>query len=528
MTGPRSKILTAATILMIGSALSRLLGLVREQVIAGLFGPTGTTSAFVTAITVPTMVYDLLIQGAISAALIPVFSDYGGDGSRKELGKIAGTVLVGALILLVPTVAVLELVAPQIVAVMAGGLSAGAQQEALTLVRIVLPAVIFLGISGITTALLYSQQMFTYPAFSVAAYNGGIILLAVLLSSFLGPSSLVLGVVFGAFAQIVLQLPALRRIPISFSLDLRHPALRRITRLYAPVALGLVVSQIGVIIDRNLASHTGEDSIAVMRFATTLIQLPLGLAVTAMSFAILPTLSRHGVIAADSSAGKEAMDSYKRTLVMGIRLALIAIIPAAVGLVLLRTPIIRLLFEHGVFGAYGTERTALAFLFYAPQLPFVAVDQLLIFAFYARKNTMTPMLVGVLGVAAYLASGLSLMGPMGLAGLALANTIQNSLHAVVLFVLLQKAIGSLAGYGLMRTLAKSAASALVMAAAYYALNPFFVAYFDVGSLQGEASYLFGIALVCAIAYGATLSLLRAEEATFWLHALRSKLGYKPT
>lgn len=532
MTSTRSKILTAAGILMFGNVLSRLLGLVREQVIAGLFGPTGTTSAFVTAITVPTMVYDLLIQGAISAALIPVFSDYAHSESKDELGRIAGAVLVWAVVLLIPIVVILEVFSPAIVSIMAAGLSGQAQQEGLTFVRIVLPSVIFLSISGITTALLYSQQRFAYPAFAVAAYNGGMILLAVLLSPVLGPVSLVLGAVFGAFAQILLQIPGLKQIPLSFSLNLRHPTLIRIVKLYAPVALGLAVTQIGVIIDRNLASHTGEDSIAVMRFATTLVQFPLGLVATATSFAILPMLSRHSGASANQSAGDEAssaeaMASYKQTLIMGIRLALIAIIPATLGLVLLRTQVVRLLFEHGVFGAYGTERTALAFLFYAPQLPFVAVDQLLIFAFYARKNTLTPTLVGLMGVIVYVIAGLSLMGPMGMAGLALANTIQNSLHAVVLLVLLQRAIGSFAGYGLVKTIAKCVVGTIVMVAAYYASSPYLLFHFGTPSLQQQVLYICSIALVCAIAYSATLAVLRTEEMTFWIHTLRSRLAREP-
>lgn len=514
---------------MLGNVLSRLLGLVREQVIAGLFGPTGTTSAFVTAVTVPTMVYDLLIQGAVSAALIPVFSDYSRDENKDELGRIAGTVLAWALVLLIPMVAILEVFSPQIISIMASGLSGRAQEEALTFVRIALPSVIFLGISGITTALLYSRQVFTYPAFCVAAYNGGIILVAILLSPILGPSSLVLGAVFGAFAQLLLQLPALRRMSLAFSLNLHHPALVRIMKLYAPVALGLAVSQIGVVVDRNLASHTGEDSIAVMKFATTLVQFPLGLAATATSFAILPTLSRYGAaVNLNSLVSDEALSSYKQTLAIGIRLALIVIIPATVGLVLLRTPIIRLIFEHGVFGAYGTERTALAFLFYAPQLPFVAVDYMLIIAFYARKDTWTPMLVGLGGVVVYLIAGLTLMGPMGMAGLALANTLQNSAHGLVLFLLLQRAIGGFGGHGLAVTIAKSLAGALVMAAVYYALSPYLLAAFGTSSLQHQVSYLGGIALLCALAYGATLAILRTDEMTFWLHAMRARLGYKAT
>ena len=527
MTDTRKRIVTAAGIIMLGNVVSRLLGLGREQVIAGFFGNTGTTSAFGAAITVPTMLYDLLVQGAISAALIPVFADYAHSDSKDELGKIAGAVLTWALAILAPAVLILEVFAPQVAEILVPGLSPAAQSEALTLLRIVLPSVIFLGISGITTALLYSQQVFTYPAFCVAAYNLGIIVLALLFAPILGPSSLVIGAVVGAFMQIALQLPGLKGIRLSFSLNLRHPALTRILKLYAPVALGLVVSQIGVLIDRNLASRTGEDSIAVMRFATTLVQFPLGLAVTATSFAILPTLSRLGNSEpADLQSATESMSSYKETLVMGMKMALLAIIPATVGLVLLRTPIIRLLFEHGVFDAYGTARTALAFLYYAPELPFVAVDQLLIFAFYARKNTLVPTLVGVLGVSVYVVAGLSLMGPMGMAGLVLASTLQNSLHAIVLFVLLERAIGSLRGYGLASTVAKAAGAALSMAAVFYILSPYLDAGLNSESLQGQAVSLIIMATACVATYGVALILLRVEEMTLWLRAVRSRLGYR--
>src|SRR5262249_39964282 len=158
-----------------------------------------------------------------------------------------------------------------------------------------------------------------------------------------------------------------------------------------------------------LAWRTGDDSAAIMRFATTLIQLPLGLVATATSLAVLPMLSRL----------VDEPDEFRRALGTGLRLALLAIIPAAVFLVVFAEPVIRLVFRRGAFGAAATATTLGAFLLYAPQLPFVAIDQLLIYAFYARRNTLTPMLVGVVGVGIYLASALTLIGPLrlGLGGL---------------------------------------------------------------------------------------------------------------
>lgn len=525
MTSVRARIVTAATIIMLGNVLSRMLGVVREQVIAGLFGPTATTSAFVAASTIPSMVYDLLIGGAISAALIPVFTDYAKEKDDAELGRVAGAVLGWALVVLVVVVVLLELFSPWIVPILAGGLVLEAQAEALTLARVVLPCVVFLGLAGITTAVLYARQTFTYPAFAAAAYNGGMIVFALLFASTLGSTALVLGVLLGAMLQLILQLPGLRGVPLSLSVSLRHPALSRILKLYAPVAIGLVVAQVGVAIDRNLASRTGEDSLAVMRFATTLVQFPLGLTVTATSFAVLPTLSGFaGAGRPGSSESAESLESFKSTLVIGLKLVLLAIIPAAVGLAILREPIIRLLFQHGVFGAYGTERTSLAFLYYAPQLPFVAVDQLLIFAFYARKNTMTPMLVGLAGVMVYVVAGLALMGPMGMAGLALANTIQNSLHGVVLFVLIQRAMGSIGGYGLGSTVAKSATAAGVMAAAYFAVDPILRGGLALSSTGSLAAYVAAAIAISALVYLVSLHVLRVEETVLWWRAVRARFG----
>jgi putative peptidoglycan lipid II flippase len=252
----RSRIAKAATIIALGNILSRLLGLVRVQVIAFLFGATAVTDAFTVASNIPTMVYDLLVGGMFSAALIPVFSDYADDPA--ELGRVTGIVTTLIGLVMAAIAAVLMIGAPQLVQIMGSGFEESTQALAVDLVQVVLPAVVFLGLSGVAMAVLYAREIFTYPAFAAAAFNGGIIVCALLLTPWLGALSLVLGVVAGAFFQMVLQAPGLRGLRIRPSLreSVGHPAVRRILRLYMPVAAGLVISQIGVAIDRNLASQT--------------------------------------------------------------------------------------------------------------------------------------------------------------------------------------------------------------------------------------------------------------------------------
>lgn len=534
LEGGASRIARAAALIMLGSVASRLLGLGRDQVIAAFFGATAITSAFVVAQTVPLMVYDLLIGGAIGAALIPVFSDYATD--ERELGRVGSAVLTLTGFSLATATLILVLLAPQLVALLGGGFGPDTQAQALTLVRIALPSVVFLGLAGVTTSLLYARQIFTYPAFGPAVYNASVILTVLALSGTLGAASLVLGLVAGGVVQLALHTPGLRGIPLRPSLTLSHAGVQRILQLYAPVALGLVVTQMGVALDRNLASRTGEDSIAVMRFATTLIQLPLGLVVTAISFAVLPALSRFASRiewAAEApvpnpggpsvpAAASQGLRAYKETLALGLRMALLAILPMTVGLMVLRVPLIRVLFEHGRFDARATARTALAFLLYAPQLPFVAADQLLIFAFYARKDTLTPMLVGVMGVGVYLAVGLSLIGAWGMYGLVIANTLQNASHGVVMFLLLRRVIGDL-GATVRTASLKMLLATAVMALVLYLAGPA-LAGITGPALRGQILFLaLAVALGAGI-YGAAVVALRIEEAGLMWRLLRQRLA----
>jgi putative peptidoglycan lipid II flippase len=467
---PSVSIGTAAGILAAGNVASRVLGLARETVIADLFGATGLVSAYRVASIVPTMIYDLLIGGMISAALVPVFTDYTAPSRRDELARLASVVLTLAGLVLIALVAVLELFAPQLVWVLSAGFDARLQAETVSLVRLILPATLFLGLSGVTTGLLYSLRRFTYPAFVVAVFNASIIVLALLASRRWGIASLAVGVLAGAFLQVALQAPGLRDLRLRPTFDLAHPGLGRIGALYLPVALGLVVSQVGVAIDRNLASHTGTQTIAWMAAATTLIQFPLGLVVAAISLAALPTLA--------ATASIDNREQFRTTLTTALRLVLVLILPATVGLWVLGQPVIRLLFEHGAFTAFDTRQTSLALGFYLIGLPFAAVDQPLIYAYYASKNTRTPVLVGVMAIGVYLVVALALIGRLGMVGLVLANSAQWLSHALVMLWLIRRgdglhwaALGRSATIALAGSLAMGVATWGVLVALGRAIDP---------------------------------------------------------
>jgi putative peptidoglycan lipid II flippase len=490
----RGEIARAALLLMVGNLLSRVLGLAREAVVAGLYGLTADSSSFTTAWTVPTMVFDLLVGGAISAALIPVLSDHAEE--RAELGRVVGTLLVIAVAAMAAVMLVLELAAPWVVAVLGASGDPAVFAETTLMLRIMLPSVLLLGAAGVVQAALQARGIHAFTALSAAAFNLGIVVAGLALAPRIGPSGLAVGVVVGAALQLAIQSVGLRGVRLQ--VDWRHPTVRRALRLYAPVAAGLVLSQVGILVDRNLAWDTGDGSIALMRTATTLVQLPLGLVATALSFAVLPSLSR----AAEG-------EPFRRTLGFGVRLALLLMVPTTVGLVLLREPVVRLLFERGAFTPADTALTGQAFAWYAPQMPFWAIDQLLIFAFYARRDTATPVLVGVAGTLLYLVVALTTVAPLGVFGLILANTLQNSAHCLVMYALLARAGLGLGGQKLgallWRLVVASLAAWLAHAALVAALGP------APGDAVANVAWVAVVGGSMTVGAVATLALLRTPE-----------------
>jgi len=489
---------------------------VRETVKADLFGASPWVSAFEVAAIVPTMIYDLLIGGLLSAALVPVFSDYASPEKRQELWRIFSVVLSLTVVILGLIVFLLELLAPLVTWLLGGGFDAQLQAVTTRMIRIILPAVLFFGLSGMVTGLLYTLKRFTYPAFGAAIYNFGIITCALLLADKVNIYSLGLGILLGAMLQLAIQLPDLHDVRFSFSLDLSDPALRRILGLYLPVVLGLVVSEIGIIIDRNLASRTGGESIAWMRFATQLIQLPIGLVSTAVSLAILPTLSQYGSEASSEqnsiSNVKRQTSDFQRTLAQGLKMVLVAIIPATIGLFVLATPVVALLYEHGEFDTRDTVQTAMALRYYLLGLTFAAIDLPLVFAFYARKDTLTPALVGVLGVVVYLIVALSLIRPLGMIGLILANSAQLTIHALTMLALFQRRMGGLGGHGIMALAFKTLLAALVMGGVTYLALSGLQRVLDANTLVGKLVIVGGAGGVGLVTYLGMIALLRVEEA----------------
>ncbi len=430
-----------AGLLAMGSVGSRVLGLVRESIIAAAFGASGQVSAYRVAAQVPTLVYDLLVGGMLSAALVPVLSQTAAQGGshRTEFTRLSRTLLgVFGAVLLVLTILLFAL-APMLARLLAAGFGAS-NPELLTLtaglIRLMAPAVWFFGLAGLLTAILYALQRFTFPALAVAIFNLGVVISVPLLAGRIGIGAAAVGVLLGSLAQMSIMAWDVRRAGVSLlpRFEWQHPALRRILRLYLPIAAGMLVALFQVGLDRRLASGTGEQSIAWMAAATTLQQMPLGLISVAISLAALPTLSRHFAAHAEAA--------FATTLGRGLRFVLLLILPAAVGLALLATPVTRILFQRGAFTATDTSAVVAALHIYLVGMLFAAVDFPLNFAFYARNNTLLPALVGVASVGVYVLVAFALLQPLGFRGLVWADTAKQAAHAVIMLIFTARVVGS--------------------------------------------------------------------------------------
>ncbi len=423
-----------AAVIFAGNLLGRVLGLVREQLAAGRFGAGDRIAAFTIADNLNTLIFDLISSGMLEAALIPVLAALAVTGSagRLRLRRLTGTLLTLSVAVAALLAAVGVVFAPALVRLMTALGSRGSGRDAATTelavqnLRIVLPSLVFLVAGTIMIAALYAVQQPGAPALAGAARNLSAVLCILLLSSRFGIRSMAIGVTVGAVVLAGMQWVSLRRASLqpSIGFDRSLPELREIGRLYLPVLLGLIVSAVVVVIDRNLAWRAETDAVGAMRYATTLVQLILGLVVAAVSLAVLPQLSYRHANASE--------DAFRAKLAEALRTITVLLVPAVVGMAVLAQPIVRLLFEHGETGPDASRLIVAALLLYLPGHLLAGYDQVLIFAFYARKQTLLPVMVGVIASLGYLVAAFALFDRFQMRGLVAANTAQFGLHTVLM------------------------------------------------------------------------------------------------
>ena len=409
-----------------GTILSRVLGLVRDGAIAYAFGASAGYDAFLVALYIPQALRQVLGEGGLASAFLPVYAQARERGEGEALARSA----LVCLLLILPAVCALGVVlAPAYVPVLAAGFDPDTMAQSVALARWVLPLIGFISVAALAGGILNAHGRFFLPALSPAALNGGMILGAVLLSRLTRPPilGLALGALVGGGAMVAVLLPPLRSLVRARGrLWPPHPALAEVGRRLVPSLGALVVAELNTLVDNRLASHLAPGSIATLQYAMRLFQLPLGVLAVSVSTAALPALSRW--------VAQGNREGFRRSLGQGFSATAALILPALVGLLLVGKPIVAVLFERGEFSAADTARTSAALAGYLCGLWAYALVYLFSRAWYALGRPYLPLLAG--GAALLVNIGLNLwwVRLWGTFGLALATGVAGWVHALLLGV----------------------------------------------------------------------------------------------
>ncbi len=435
----QKKVIKATGIMGAATLGSRITGLVRDMVVARLFGAGFATDAFFMAFTIPNLLRRFFGEGSLTAAFVPVFSEVLHTEGEKRAREVANACATLLLLVLLAVVAVGILFSPWIVQLIGFGFGEVSGKLELTdqLNRVMFPYIGFVSLLALVTGILNVLGHYFWPSISSAFLNLCMIGSALLLHGvFEVPVfALAMGVLLGGVVQLALQWPVLRRLDFvpRWHFNPADPAVRRMGKLLLPGIAGVAIYQINIVVSRLLASFLEEGSVSWLYYGQRLFEFPQGVFVVSLATALLPALSRH--------AAEGNLEALKDSLRHALGLVLLVTLPASIGLVLCAKPVFGVFFLGGEFSTQDLEMTTLALMAYAPGLLFVGCSQILVRTFYSLKDTMTPVKISfwtllVNGVGGYL-----LMGPFGHLGLALALTLSSIFNMLALGVALKRSFG---------------------------------------------------------------------------------------
>ena len=441
MTSENHKIAKAASTIGMGTLLSRILGFFRDMVIAHFFGAGMAADAFFVAFRIPNLWRRLVGEGSLTISFIPVYTEYLHQRSEEEIREVTHAVftLMGLVLLLITLLGILF--SPVLIQIIAPGFARIPEkfQLTITLNRIIFPYLFFMGLFALCMGILNSYRHFFAPAIAPIFLNISIILSVFLFyHSFQKPvMTLAAGVLAGGVIQLLFQIPFLwqKGITFRFNFHFGHPAIKRIGALMVPGLIGTAVYQLNVFIDTIFASFLPGGSVSYLFFADRLLEFPLGIFAIAIGIASLPSLS--GL----ASQGK--MEELKKTLSFTFRLTSFISIPAMVGLIVLKTPIINLLFQRGLFDYQATVMTAKALLFYSVGLWAIAGVRIIVPAFYSLQDSWTPLKIALICLGANVIFNAAFIIPLKHAGLALATSLSSTLNLILLCRKLDPKLGGM-------------------------------------------------------------------------------------
>lgn len=433
---------------MLAFALNNLVGLARQVIVLDAFGTSGDMDAFLAANRVSETLFTLVAGGALASAFIPTFTSLLVKDDQRGAWKLASAI--ANLILLILSIAAMlaAIFAPFIVRyLLAPGFSANPTQEelAVSLLRLMLPSTVLFGLSGLVIGILNSKQIFFIPALAPAMYQLGMIFGVLVLSPRLGIYGLAWGVLLGSTLYLLIQLPVLLRQGGQYfpTLGLKLPAVREVGRLIGPRLLGLAFVQLNFWVNIWLASRLPEGSVTGVVVAFTLMLMPQVLIAQSIAIAALPTFS--------AQYAQNKLEEMRSSLASSLRGVILLSLPASLGLILFREPLISLLYQRGEFTSLSTQLVAWALLWYAIGLVGHSVVEIMVRAFYAMHDTKTPVLIGVVAMSlnvifsVLFLAWFTRLGWMPHGGLALANSLATVLEMIALLFFMQGRLKGLDG-----------------------------------------------------------------------------------
>ncbi|HXL04840.1 MAG TPA: murein biosynthesis integral membrane protein MurJ [Bacillota bacterium] len=423
-------LLKAAGIVAVLSVISKFLGFAREASLAAVFGATYATDAYLMGQTVPVVIFSA-VSAALGSTFIPVFSQVRQVHGRDAAHKMVSSVINATFLLAVAFIAIGEFFAGPLTRLVAPGFKGEVYALTVSMTRIMFPMVLFQALSGLLTGMLQADDNFAVPAVASLAYNITIIGSILLLGPKFGIPAVGAGTVVAIAAQVVFKLPAIARTGYRWSpiLNLNDPGLRRMGALIGPVLLATFAGQASTLVNRILVSGLAEGSLAALNYATRLMGLVPGVVGTSIITVMYPTLSR--LSAADD------WQRYSKAFSESIKMISFILVPAAVGMAVLRVPIVRIVFERGAFDSEATQATAWALLFLSPAVALFTLRDMTNRAFYALQDTTSPMVVSIFSAGINIVLNIVLVGPLAQGGLALANTLSGAFGAGVLLWILK-------------------------------------------------------------------------------------------
>ena len=506
-----TRVTKAAGIVSSATLLSRIFGYIRDMVIAAFFGAGFYSDAFIAAFRIPNLIRRLFGEGSLSISFVPVFTQYLTDKGKDEAFEMARSAIKLLSILLVVITVSGIVFSPWIVRIFAPGFIGSPEKFTLAVVltRIMFPYIFFICLVALSMGILNVLGHFAAPALAPVFLNIAMILSVFIISIFSTDLTnlvygLAFGVVIGGFLQLALQVPFLIKKRFYFwkKSGIWHPGLKRIVLLFFPAIFGSAVYQINTLVITLLASIQSEGSISYLYYADRLVQFPLGIFAIAAATAMLPSLSRQ----AAAKDIKAVRDSFAYTL----KLVFFVSIPAMVGLIVLRQPVVALLFERGAFCSEATLLTANAVLYYSIGLWAVSGVRIVVFTFYALKDTKTPVYTAVISIIANILLGVILMGPMGHAGLALALSLASMLNFGLLMRALNTKLGPLKLSGIAESVCKNVICSVIMGIAVWTVALYIIPS-GTESLLGLLTGLTGSILTGLVIYGVFSMIFKTPE-----------------